>query len=223
MQDNSASSAARPSPNATERTMAHRKPSPNLRNSDSRRIVRKPLRKLRQRSKSHAGPGIFPRLGERAGGGKPQHVATATGLWHPGPVEELPDPAFDETNDPYYAANAAQRLSDWLETLSADVIVHEPAGSPPAEGREGAGEAWKVLTAPFRSLAFERVRTFFSGSGAAVYWRCRAVGVNGGSATGEGITIFEFDDESRVQAVVSYWDPAALLIELADGEDEPLH
>lgn len=133
------------------------------------------------------------------------------------------DPALEEAIDSYYAAIAAQRLADWLALLSPTVMIHEPAGAPPAEGLEGAEEAWKVLTAPFRSLTFERVRTYFSGSGVAVLWNCQARGVNGGSAASEGITIFEFDDEARIETVVSYWDPAGLLIALAEGEEGALH
>ena len=137
-------------------------------------------------------------------------------------MDTLLDPRFEESLDNYYAAIAAQRLDDWLATLSADVVLHEPAGAPPEEGHGGASEAWKVLTAPFRSLAFERLKSFASGSGMAVLWHCHAVGINGSSAQVEGITVFEFDDAGLIETVVSYWDPAALLIELAD-DDEVLH
>jgi len=138
-------------------------------------------------------------------------------------MEALLDPHLDELIDSYYAAIETQRLADWLSTLSEKVVVHEPAGSLPAEGHAGAGEAWKVLTAPFKTLTFERVKSFFSGSGIAVLWHCRALGVNGKSALADGITVFEVDDEGLIETVVSYWDPAALLIALAEAKDEPLH
>jgi hypothetical protein len=138
-------------------------------------------------------------------------------------VDTLLDPRFEQSLDNYYAAIAGQRLEDWLATPSAGVVLHEPAGALPEEGHAGAREAWKVLTAPFRSLSFERNKSFASGSGIAVVWRCHAVGVNGNAAEVEGITVFEFDDEGLIETVVSYWDPAALLIDLAGDEDEPLH
>ena len=37
-----------------------------------------------------------------------------------------------------------------------------------------------------------------------------------------GITVFEVDSDGRIQTVMSYWDPAAVLISLAgdiDGDD----
>jgi ketosteroid isomerase-like protein len=135
----------------------------------------------------------------------------------------LSDPALEDAIDGYYRAIAARDLTAWLATLGEDVTIHEPAESLPAEGHEGAREAWKVLTAPFRELRYERRATFFSGAGAAVLWRCSAVGVNGGRAGAEGITVFEFDTDAKIQTVVSYWDPAALLIALAAEDVEPSH
>lgn len=135
----------------------------------------------------------------------------------------ITDPALEECLDRYYRAIAGRSLADWLATLAEDVTIHEPAESLPAEGHEGAQEAWKVLTAPFRELRYERRATFFSGAGAAVLWQCSAVGVNGGRADAEGITVFEFGADGLIQTVVSYWDPAALLIALAAEGAERSH
>ena len=200
--------------------MAQRNPSWNQENSRLRRIAHNPAGNPRGRIEKPRPAYAFdaskpPR--------QPPRFATGAWVWHRGAVDTLLDPRCEQSLDGYYAAIAAQRLDDWLSTLSAGVVLHEPAGSPPEEGHAGASEAWKVLTAPFRSLTFERVKSFASGSGIAVLWRCHAVGVNGGAADVEGITVFEFDDEGLIETVVSYWDPASLLIDLAEAEDERLH
>jgi ketosteroid isomerase-like protein len=135
----------------------------------------------------------------------------------------LADPALEECIDRYYRAIADRQLAEWLATLSEGVTIHEPAESLPSEGHEGARESWKVLTAPFRELRYERRATFFSGTGAAVLWQCTAIGVNGGRAGADGITVFEFDADGLIQTVVSYWDPAALLIALAAEGTERSH
>jgi len=138
-------------------------------------------------------------------------------------MDTLSDPAFEDTIDRYYLAIAGRDLAAWLATLGDHVTIHEPAESLPAEGHEGAREAWKVLTAPFRELRYERRSTFFSGAGAAVLWRCDAIGVNGKRAEAEGISVFEFDTDAKIETVVSYWDPAALLIALAAESVERSH
>lgn len=138
-------------------------------------------------------------------------------------MQALIDPLLEQSLERYYRAIAGRDLEAWLATLSEDVTLHEPAGTPAAEGHGGAREAWKALTAPFTQLEFEVRERYFSGSGAAVSWSCRAVGVNGGEASASGISVFEFDEDGRIQTVVAYWDPAALLIALAadEGAAEP--
>jgi ketosteroid isomerase-like protein len=141
----------------------------------------------------------------------------------PRPHDDARRPRAEESIDRYYRAIAGRNLTEWLATLAENVTIHEPAESLPAEGYDGAQEAWKVLTAPFRELRYERLATHFSGAGAAVLWRCSAIGVNGGHAGAEGITVFEFSSDGRIETVVSYWDPAALLIALAAEGAEPTH
>ena len=34
----------------------------------------------------------------------------------------------------------------------------------------------------------------------------------------EGITVFEISDEGKIQALMAYWDPAAMIMELAGDE-----
>ena len=134
-------------------------------------------------------------------------------------MHALVDPKFEDSVERYYAAIAGRDLDEWLTTLSADVTLHEPASTPAAEGLEGARETWKVLTAAaFSALRYDLHATYFSGSGAAVAWQCHATGVNGGGAAAGGITVFEFAEDGLIQTVVSYWDPAALLIALAADE-----
>jgi ketosteroid isomerase-like protein len=134
-------------------------------------------------------------------------------------MQALVDPHLEATLDRYYAAIASRDLEDWLGTLSKDVTLHEPASAPAADGHEGAKETWKVLTAAFSKLRYDVQARYFSGSGAAVAWQCNATGVNGAHASGGGITVFEFAADGLIQTVVSYWDPAALLIALATDGD----
>lgn len=130
-------------------------------------------------------------------------------------MEALHDPVFEESIRSYYAAIAKRDLDAWLAVLSPEVTLHEPAGTMAAVGHAGAQETWKVLTAAFVELRYDIDAAYFSGSGAAVAWRCHAFGVNGVRADTSGITVFEFDDNGLIQTMVSYWDPAALLIALA--------
>lgn len=128
------------------------------------------------------------------------------------------EPAADAV-EAYFAAIRARNYGAWEASFAAEAIVHDPAGAAAAEGKAGRKEVWNVLTAPFSRLDIRPQRTFCSGNGAAVYWRADAVGGNGGRASFEGISVFEFDAEGKIETLVSYWDPAAAMIALAGEGD----
>jgi ketosteroid isomerase-like protein len=118
----------------------------------------------------------------------------------------------------YFDAIRGRDENRWLACFSPDAVCHDPVGSTPAEGRARLRQIWHVLTAPFKALSIVEREVFYGGSGAAVYWSAHGTGVNDGSVDFTGITILEFAADGTIQTAMSYWDPAAMLIELA-GED----
>ena len=138
-------------------------------------------------------------------------------------MQALPDPKFARAVDDYFRLIGERDLEGWLKLFGESAVLHDPVDSLPAEGPAAIREAWKALTAPFETLHLTPDLKLFSESGAAVKWTGRAVAADGAEAPFEGITVFEFDDSGAIEAVVAYWDPAAVLIELAgestDGFD----
>ncbi|HYB99989.1 MAG TPA: nuclear transport factor 2 family protein [Candidatus Limnocylindrales bacterium] len=125
----------------------------------------------------------------------------------------------------YFDALTRRDKQAWLALLARNAILHEPVGALPAEHDEGREQVWQMLTGPFASLSVQAEQTFYGGSGAAVKWRARgqAAATSGAASTTprrsitfEGISIFELDAEGKIQTVMSYWDPAEMLIRLAD-------
>lgn len=130
-------------------------------------------------------------------------------------MEALIDPRVEAAVADYFRTLSSRDKNAWVALFDKSAVVHEPVGATPAEGREGLEEVWQVFTGPFASLTVLVDEVFYSGSGAAVRWSARASITSGRSTDFSGITVFEIDDEGRIQTVMSYWDPAAVLIELA--------
>jgi steroid delta-isomerase len=130
-------------------------------------------------------------------------------------VETAPDPQLAATVQSYLRAICAKNEQAWLATFAADVVSHDPVGAPPAEGRESLREVWAVLTGPFKTLSMVERRSFYCGSGAAIHWAAHGLGINDRAVDFDGITVFEFTDDGRIQTAMSYWDPAAMMIDLA--------
>lgn len=130
-------------------------------------------------------------------------------------MEGVPDPRVAGAVCGYFAAISTSAESIWLALFADDAVVHDPVGSIPAEGRAALPEVWRMLHVPFEKLVLDPERTFYGGNGAAVKWTGRGQGITGREVEFEGISIFEVNLEGDIQTLMSYWDPAAMLIELA--------
>lgn len=139
-------------------------------------------------------------------------------------MDALADPRLVEAVSAYFAAISGRALDRWLELFAEDAVSHDPVGTVPAEGRNALKEEWRMLTAPFESLTMVEESTFYCGTGAAVKWKAQGRGINTRSVVFEGITVFEMAVDGKIQTVMAYWDPAAMMIEMAgDTLDHTKH
>jgi steroid delta-isomerase len=128
------------------------------------------------------------------------------------------DPVVESTIGAYFSALNARDMGRWLTLFADDAVSHDPVGAPPAEGRDTLQEIWKAITSPLSKLEITPGELFQGGSGAAVWWSARAVGVNNREVEFAGIYVFELNADGLIQTLMAYWDPAAMLLELAGEE-----
>jgi len=132
-------------------------------------------------------------------------------------VEGLPDPRIAAAVGAYFDLLNAGQEAAWLALFADDAVVHDPVGSLPAEGRAAMPEVWRMLHVAFERVTLEAVHTFYGGNGAAVKWSGRGRSPQGREVEFEGISVFEISEGGKVQTLMTYWDPARMMIELADG------
>ena len=155
----------------------------------------------------------------RIGSPRGVYVAFPRPVGHYGPMQELNDPRVEAAVSDYFRTLSERDKNAWIALFDKSAAVHEPVGATPAEGREGLEQVWQVFTGPFATLTMKSDEVFYSGSGAAARWSGEATSILGSRTRFSGITVFEVDDEGRIQTVMSYWDPAAVLIRLAGDDD----
>jgi len=136
-------------------------------------------------------------------------------------MQALVDSRVEAAVIDYFRTISSRDKSAWISLFDKSAVLHEPVGATPAEGREGLEQVWQVFTGPFATLTLASDEVFYSGSGAAARWSAKASAASGTSTDFSGITVFEVDQDGRIQTVMSYWDPAAVLIQLAGlGDDD---
>jgi steroid Delta-isomerase len=136
-------------------------------------------------------------------------------------MQALVDSRVEAAVSDYFRTISTRDKSAWISLFDKSAVLHEPVGATPAEGREGLEQVWQVFTGPFATLTLASDEVFYSGSGAAARWSAKASASSGTTTDFAGITVFEVDQDGRIQTVMSYWDPAAVLIQLAGlGDDD---
>lgn len=100
-------------------------------------------------------------------------------------------------------------IEPWMNTLTDDVKVQDPYGSPPLEGKEAVQSFGENLAGLFQNNRFTADYITTSGEYAAVKFSW-AGALNDGSETpfaNQGIDVIRITDEGLVSEIFGYWNP----------------
>jgi steroid delta-isomerase len=114
----------------------------------------------------------------------------------------------------YFLAIREMNLEAWLATFAADAISHDPVGAQPLVGHDSLRQFFTGIAGAFETVGLTEDSVFVSGNGAAVKWTGHGVGKNGREVSFEGIDVFEFNPDGKIQLMWGYWNPAAMMAEL---------
>lgn len=117
---------------------------------------------------------------------------------------------MQETVAAYFAATRAMNGAAWLATMAEDAISYEPA-NPPLQGHTALGQFFQGIADACETVGLTEEFVSIVDNRAAAKWRGEAISKNGRTVTFEGIDVFEFNAEAKIQAIYAYWDPAAMM------------
>lgn len=114
----------------------------------------------------------------------------------------------------YYTSLAAMDREGWLEILASDAVIYDPVGKPPLRVREDSQKFFDLLSKFYKQFEIVQEFVFIVKKEAAVKWTMQVVAQNDRTATAEGISIFEFNENGKIAKIQSYWDEALLKAQL---------
>ncbi|MHB2020455.1 MAG: nuclear transport factor 2 family protein [Candidatus Xenobia bacterium] len=121
--------------------------------------------------------------------------------------------AIAQTVSAYFDAASKRDVERWLQAFSPDAENHDPLDGQPVRGHEALRQYFTMTSDVLQSFSVEADNIFVSGHGAAVKFSASAT-VRDRNVTFEGIEVFEFNAEGKIQRMWGYWNPAALLAQL---------
>ena len=133
------------------------------------------------------------------------------------PVEAMqpPNQTIERVVAAYFSALREIDIERLLELFDEDAVSWDPVGSPPMRVRDKSNNYFRALSTIFSKMALREEEVFVAGSEAAVRWTGVAIlRTNPREVDFEGISVFEINEQGRIQSVRSYWDKATLMARL---------
>ncbi|WP_427159561.1 nuclear transport factor 2 family protein [Aliinostoc sp. HNIBRCY26] len=120
----------------------------------------------------------------------------------------------------YFAATrSANKADEMVACFAEDTVSYDPVGTPAKQGHAQLHAFFQQIAALFVKVELCEEFITINGDEAAVKWTGRGIGHNGRAVTFEGIDLFEFNHEGKIQSLKAYWNPAVILAELQEGSD----
>ncbi len=117
----------------------------------------------------------------------------------------------------YFAATrSADKVESMVACFAENTTSYDPVGGPALHGHGGLRQFFQGIADLFAEVELTEDFISINGNEAAVEWTGRGVGKNGRAVTFEGIDLFEFNAQGKIQSLRAYWNPGAMLAELLE-------
>lgn len=114
----------------------------------------------------------------------------------------------------YFNSMSAMDSQGWKEIFAQDAVIYDPVGSPPKNVNEDIDKIFSLISGFFDKLELSQDNIFIAENSAAVKWTMNVVAKNKRNATTQGISIFEINDNGKIQQVSSYWNETEMMSKL---------
>ena len=115
-----------------------------------------------------------------------------------------------------FAAIQGLDVEAWLACFAPDAENRDPADAPPQAGHAAIRAGLEAAVNTFAAISITADNVFSAGNQAAVKWTAQFEAKNGKSAHCEGVDVIDFNAEGKIQVLRAFWDPAAMMAQLAD-------
>src|SRR5262245_41931142 len=99
----------------------------------------------------------------------------------------------------HYAAIRAMDPTAWINNFAEDALSYYPVGCVPIEDHRGLHQFYQSISMAFEKVGMTEDHVFVAGDQAAVKWTGQGVGLNGRDVTFEGISVFEVNEQGKIQ------------------------
>ncbi|MGE5655276.1 MAG: nuclear transport factor 2 family protein [Actinomycetota bacterium] len=123
--------------------------------------------------------------------------------------------SIQATIQQYFAASRGNnKAEDMVACFAENCVSYDPADGPALNGTAEVHQFFQAIVDLFSTVGLTEEFVSINGQAAAVKWTGHGTGKNGREVTFEGIDLFEFSADGKIQSLKAYWNPTAMLVEL---------
>jgi steroid delta-isomerase len=116
--------------------------------------------------------------------------------------------------DEYFASIGSLNVQRFVNNFAPDGVLEDPVGTPPVQGTQAIGVYFGAIIAPFSEIKPTVQEVIVCGQEAAVNWKLRLKTADGKKIVIDGMGVFKFNQNGKLQSVREFWDLAAFLAQL---------
>ncbi|HJQ22558.1 MAG TPA: nuclear transport factor 2 family protein [Blastocatellia bacterium] len=132
----------------------------------------------------------------------------------PTPVAGLAPEQVEAAVEEYFNAVGAFDVQRYVSTFAADGVLEDPVGTPPLQGTAAITAFITNIIAPFSQIKHKIQDINVCGNEAAVNWKLDLMTKTNKHITIDGMGVFSFNQDGKLQSVREFWDLAAFLEQL---------
>jgi ketosteroid isomerase-like protein len=132
----------------------------------------------------------------------------------PTAMETLTPEQIEAAVEEYFASVGAFDVPRYVNNFAADGVLEDPVGTPPLQGTPAIAAFIAAIIAPFSEIKHRIQEITVCGHEAAVNWKLHLTTTTGKKITIDGMGVFNFNQDGKLQSVREFWDLAAFLVQL---------
>lgn len=110
----------------------------------------------------------------------------------------------------YFAATKSGDAAQWAGRFADGAVVEDPVGQPVLRSRDAIMRQGEQFMSGFEEVGLYPDFVHVSGKRASAKWTGRGQTKEGQRVMFEGVNVWEFAPDGRVQKLMGYWDPAEM-------------
>jgi steroid delta-isomerase len=114
----------------------------------------------------------------------------------------------------YFDSVGAFDVQRFVNNFAPDGVLEDPVGTPPVQGTSAIGAFLASIIAPFSDIKHKIQDINVCGNEAAVNWKLNLKTTTGKKITIDGMGVFKFNQNGKLQSVREFWDLQAFLADL---------